>query len=123
MKLKTESQVINMVMLEASKRSIRLWRNNSGAFEDKTGRLVRFGLGNTSAKENKVMKSSDLIGVAPDGRFVAIECKRPDWKWVLCERVEAQRNFIDLVKRLGGIGFFTDGDKEALNTLWEINEV
>ena len=58
-----EEQIKQEIRLAAGEHpDITLWRNNSGAFKDQTGRMVRFGLGNDSAKINKHMKSSDLIG-------------------------------------------------------------
>lgn len=96
-----------------------LWRNNSGALPDKTGRIVRFGLGNDSAKLNAVWKSSDLIGILPVtvtpemvglrlGIFVAVDAKSPDaWKGGPRTAHElAQENFFINVRQLGGIGGF-----------------
>jgi hypothetical protein len=42
-----------------------VWRNNSGALQDKSGRVVRFGK----------VGSSDIIGLTRYGRFVGVECK------------------------------------------------
>lgn len=96
-----------------------LWRNNSGALPDSTGRIVRFGLGNDSAKLNKVWKSSDLVGILPVtvtpemvgrtfGLFVAVDAKSPDaWKGgPRTEHELAQENFFINVRQLGGIGGF-----------------
>jgi hypothetical protein len=70
------------------------WRNNTGAFRipnalgGKT-RFVRAGL----------VGSSDILGVmAPRGRLVAIEIKRPG-----NNPTEAQYTFLELVNRLGGL--------------------
>jgi hypothetical protein len=69
-----------------------LWRNNVGVakhFDAKTHetQLVRYGLANGSA---------DLVGVL-DGRFIALEVKRPG------EQVTAeQRAWLELVRRYGG---------------------
>ena len=54
-----EARVQSEVCLEASRKGCRLWRNNNGAFKNANGRLVRFGLGNTSKRINQALKSSD----------------------------------------------------------------
>lgn len=102
----SEASVQNAVRLEAQRRGVYLWRNNSGVLEDRRGVPVRFGLGNESARINKVFKSADLIGIAPDGRFVAIECKAPDWIGPRNERERAQAAFLALVKQQGGYAGF-----------------
>lgn len=104
-----ESTLQATIRLEASRRGVYLWRNNSGVLPDQRGVPVRFGLANDSAKVNKVLKSSDLIGIAPDGRFVAIEVKHPGWRGVRTERERAQQAFINLVIVNGGrAGFVSD---------------
>lgn len=118
-----EATVQQAVRLRAAYARMHLWRNNVGACEDKSGRVIRYGLGNDSAQLNRAIKSSDLIGMTPVvitpemvGRtlavFTAIECKRPGWKLTNAdERGRAQKKFIDLVKDAGGFaGFATSAD-------------
>lgn len=111
-------------MLRAARSGRWLLRNNSGAFKDDTGRQVRFGLGNTSKKFNRVMKSLDLVGIEPVvitadmvgqtiGRFYARECKAPDWKYTGTDREVAQKKFIDKVNEMGGNAAFTNGTSET----------
>lgn len=103
-----ESTLQAAIRAEAQRLGVYLWRNNSGVLPDRRGVPVRFGLGNESARLNAVLKSSDLIGIAPGGRFVAIEVKAPGWIGVRNERERAQENFINLVRAQGGIaGFVT----------------
>lgn len=115
----TESDVSNLVRLEAARLGITLWRNNNGAFEDKTGRVIRFGLGNDSAKVSRNFKSSDLIGIRPIlitpehvgmiiGQFVAREIKRPGWKYTGTAQEIGQSNFLQFVISKGGDAAFTD---------------
>jgi len=114
---KSESEIQQLIQLEAPKFSSILWRNNSGALKDETGRLVRYGLGNNSEKINKEIKSSDLIGITHVtithdmvgqviGIFTAIECKAEKWKFKGDERELAQSNFINFIKTKGGIANF-----------------
>lgn len=97
------------------------WRNNVGAAEDATGRLIRYGLGNDSAQLNRVIKSSDLIGITPVtaylqsagwvtlGVFTALEIKASDWTMRPGdERAIAQQRFHEIVREVGGFaGFVT----------------
>lgn len=96
---KSESAVQSEIRVRAAELGLRLWRNNSGACEDKTGRLIRYGLANDSAQMNRRVKSGDLIGwvvyvgcaprnprasASPTTRertavLVSGECKREDW--------------------------------------------
>lgn len=106
-----------------ARRGYRLFRNNSGAMTDPSGRLVRFGLGNESKALNDKLKSSDLIGWEPVlitpamvgmviARFVSLECKPPGWHLTPGDkRGQAQKRWIDLVVADGGEGrFVTDND-------------
>src|SRR5512138_3529682 len=61
----SEASVQAAVRLEAARRGIRLWRNNTGAAQDETGRVIRYGLANDSPAVSRVCKSSDLIGITP----------------------------------------------------------
>lgn len=111
--MKSESEIQQLIQLEAAKHGCILLRNNSGAFEDANGRLVRFGLGNTS--KYIPFRSSDLIGwttvtidMSHIGQtlavFTAIEVKKEDWKpSTKCEREEGQMKFINWVLTKGGI--------------------
>lgn len=114
----SESDVQQYIQAQGPYHNCLLFRNNSGALQDKTGRLVRYGLGNVSAILNKTMKSSDLIGITTVvvtqdmvgktvGIFTAIEVKAESWRpGKDKKREEAQANFINLVKLKGGISAF-----------------
>ena len=105
----TETDVVAMLRIEASRRGAYLWRNNSGAACDSTGRVIRYGLGNDSPLVSARLKSSDLIGIDVDGRFLAVECKRPGWRPHGGAHEAAQRAFLDLVRSLGGRAWFSTG--------------
>lgn len=111
----SEAAVQNNVRLEAARRGMRLWRNNVGGNE----KGLRWGLANDSAAVNKVLASSDLIGIDPSpitpdmvgqprGQFVAAECKEGAWSYTGTEREVAQFNFIKLVVALGGRAMFVN---------------
>jgi len=114
----SEAAVEDRVRLLAPQFGGILWRNNSGAYKDETGRLIRYGLANESAKVNKRVKSADLIGLIPLvirpehvgktlGLFTAIECKREGWKLKpRDDRAQAQLKYLEIVYDRGGFGAF-----------------
>ncbi len=116
-----ETDVSARIRIEAAKHGVQLWRNNSGAFENAAGRWVRFGLGNDSPSVNRVLKSSDLIGILDgrrwgyivDGLFCAIETKTEGWKYSGTDREVAQLNFLNLVKLRGGVACFATSWNEV----------
>lgn len=84
-----ETNLVQLIRLEASKHNCFLSRNNSGSFQDKNGRWVKFGLFNPGG--------ADLIGIH-NGRFIAVEVKSETGK-VSPE----QANFIAFVNKNGGL--------------------
>lgn len=127
---KDEGTVSQEIQIGGMHLKSNLLRNNSGACMDETGRLVRYGLGNISKQHTERVKSSDLIGitsiiVTPEmvgqtlGIFTAVEVKREDWKLdkKLNKKEQAQFNFIQWVKSMGGFAGFSnnvDNLKEIL---------
>lgn len=137
----TETSVQQRVRIEHCEKTMgQMWRNNVGACEDATGRMVRYGLGNDSAQLNRVVKSSDLIGITPTlitpemvgyslGVFTAYEIKAPGWRMPTpmpgrelkdqpdaTQRALAQQRFHDIVRAACGFaGFVTDpGDIDRI---------
>lgn len=106
-------------------------RNNVGACEDKTGRIIRYGLMNSSAQENRQFASSDLIGPIPIviqphhvgrtvGVYAAFECKKSDWRFQPGDaRAAAQLRYIQLVQGVGGIGGFVS---DPAHVEWYVRE-
>lgn len=95
----SEMAVLRRILEACARGEVRLFRNNVGALEDKTGRVVRYGL---------CKGSSDLIGyrsvvVTPEmvgqrvAVFVALEVK--DRGRLTAE----QAQFLEVVRRAGGI--------------------
>lgn len=123
----SEHNIQQKIRLESCAHAMRLWRNNSGAVTTDDGRHIRFGLANDSAKLNKHIKSSDLIGVTPViiqeyhlgrvlGVFTSIEVKRPGWEYTGNERETAQNNWLTAIKTLGGFAYFATGP-EVINEI------
>jgi hypothetical protein len=78
-----------------------LWRNNTGTFRTESGGMMRTGL---------CVGSADLIGIlAPMGRFLALEVKRPGEK-----PTKEQELFLELVRKSGGVAAVVHSVEEAL---------
>ena len=100
---RSEQNILNDIMIAISKAGATVWRNNTGALQDKTGRLVRYGL---------CKGSSDLIGICPDGRFLAVEVKNNTGR-----ATEDQLRFIDAVRSKGGRAGVARSVDDALRIL------
>lgn len=85
----SEANIMNACMVALSQAGCLIWRNNVGAWKDPSGRVIRYGVGGTGG--------SDLLGVAKDGRFLAIETKTKTGR----VRPE-QLTFIAAVQKAGG---------------------
>src|SRR5262245_40584816 len=114
----TETPLLQSIRLACSRNGTRLFRNNNGKLEDKTGRWVTFGL---------FPGSGDLIGwrsvvITPDmvgqriARFVTIEVKSPTGHTDKA-RAEAQANWRNMVTAVGGIGVQVRDVGEAAEAL------
>ena len=83
-----ETNIMNACMVALSAAGCIVWRNNVGVLKDAIGRPIRYGL---------CVGSADLIGIAPDGKFLSVEVKTATGR-----TSEAQDRFIAAVLRLGG---------------------
>lgn len=115
----SEAGVQSRVRLEASRKGLRLWRNNVGACYTDEGQFIRYGLANDSHQMNKRIKSPDLVGLKPVriephhvghviGQFTARECKAQGWRYTGTEHEQAQLKFLELVLSLGGDAAFAN---------------
>jgi hypothetical protein len=76
------------------------WRFNSGSLRDKDGRPVRFILGSDGRPYSGF---SDVGALAPGGRWVAVEAKRPGGK-----ATALQLAHLDRVEAAGGVALLVD---------------
>lgn len=117
----SESAVQSLLRLEATRKGLRLWRNNVGATLTNTGAFIRFGLANDSKAVNRQIKSADLIGIRPVkikphmvgytvGQFVSREVKHVGWKWRGDDREIAQMRWAELIISMGGDAAFAIGE-------------
>lgn len=118
----SESAIQTNIRLEASRKGVRLWRNNVGVMHDAdAGIYVRYGLANESKQMNQVIKSGDLIGIRPVtitqqhvgqviGQFVSREVKHGKWRYTGTDREVAQLNWINIINTMGGDAQFCNGE-------------
>lgn len=83
-----EQNVQAACLVALSQAGCLVWRQDTGAYRAKSGALVRYGL---------CVGSSDIIGIAPDGRFLAVEVKNDTGR-----ATDAQLRFIAAVQAAGG---------------------
>ncbi len=99
----SEANVQKQIMMALSEAGAIVWRNNTGVLKDANGRPVKFGL---------CVGSSDLIGICPDGRFLAVEVKAAKGRVT-----DAQERFISAVRRMGGRAGVARDVQDALDIL------
>jgi hypothetical protein len=87
-----EGAVVKACLEYLALRGVYAYRQNTGAaeYEDKTGkkRFVRYGK----------LGASDIVGLLPGGRFIAVECKAPGGRLS-----EHQAEFLQDIERMGGL--------------------
>jgi hypothetical protein len=115
--LGSEGRQQSLIRLEAANKGFQLFRNNVGALQDRTGRMVRYGLANESKKQNELLKSADLIGWQPVviqqwmvgykiAQFLSVEVKEEGWVFTGDEHETAQQAWAELVTADGGRALF-----------------
>lgn len=98
-----ESDIQRLIMLALSEAGCLIFRNNTGVLKNAAGIPIKFGL---------CVGSSDLIGLTPTGRFLAVEIKTPTGK-----ATPEQLRFIEAVRSRGGIAGIARSPAEALALL------
>lgn len=98
-----EQDIQRLIMLALSEAGCLIFRNNVGVLKNAAGIPIRFGL---------AIGSSDLIGIAPGGRFLAVEIKTPTGK-----ATPEQIRFIEAVRARGGIAGIARSPQDALDLL------
>lgn len=84
----SESVVLKQCLEFLQLRGIFAFRNNTGALKEGR-RFIRFGYPG----------SSDILGILPNGQFLAVECKREKGGILSDKQVE----FLNRIKENGGV--------------------
>jgi hypothetical protein len=91
MRAPREQDTVRACLQLLSLRGVFAWRNNSGAFVLGRGRGRRFFRAGLPG-------SSDVLGVLPGGKFLAVECKAGRNRETL-----EQAAFLEAVRAAGGV--------------------
>lgn len=112
----SEQSIQHHIMIALSDAGCLIFRNNVG--NAWVGELIRRTSDSVTLRNPRPLHaglsvgSSDLIGVTPSGRFLAVEVK------TLTGRVRPeQQKFIDAVNRIGGIGIIARSVDDALKAI------
>lgn len=92
------------IQITATKLGHRLFRNNCGYAETKTGQWIKYGIANPGG--------ADLIGWTRIGLFLAIEVKTKNGRLT-----PEQENFINSVNLFGGIAFVARSVEDVIKHL------
>lgn len=104
-KMQKEDEVQKQCLDYLTIRNIYHWRQNSGCA--KIGkRFIRF---------TTIIGISDILGICPDGRFLAIECKREKGGVVST----AQKLFLQNIKNNGGVAIVVHSLDDMVQQLKE----
>lgn len=104
----SEKRIMRDIQLAATKVGARLWRNNVGLFLTQYFSPIRCGL---------CTGSSDLIGIMPDGRFLAVEVKT-----MKGDASKKQLAFIRSIRDLRGVAFIARS-VEDFNVRFELERL
>lgn len=91
---KSESEILKECLSVLKEMKIFCWRQNTGAFQTKNGGFFR----------SSIAGVSDILGLLPNGRFLAVECKREKGGVVS----EAQKNFLSQIDSNGGLAIVSN---------------
>lgn len=111
--MNNETALMHKIMLALSEAGCLVFRNNTGSAW--LGKPIHRAGKQVTLTEARMMPyglcvgSSDLIGVAPDGRFLAVEVKTATGRVS-----KEQQTFIDVVRRAGGRAGIARSVDEAL---------
>lgn len=111
-----ETAIQNRIRLALSEAGCLIFRNEVGTFW--AGRVLHRAADQVTLGGARPIPcglcvgSSDLIGLSPDGRFLAVEVKTAKGR-----PTKEQTNFIEQVKRAGGIAGIARSPEQALEII------
>lgn len=109
-----ETSIQNAILLALSQAGCTVWRNETaGAWVGKV--IHKDSSGTTTLANARMIKaglctgSSDIIGICPDGRFLAVEVKAGTGR-----TTDEQARFIAAVRKTGGVAGVARSPADAL---------
>lgn len=110
-----EMPILKRIMIAASSQGARLLRNNVGALQDRFGTWIRFGVGGDGGSDligwKTVTITNEMVGKEV-AIFVACEVKSAKGKLTA-----EQRQFLEAVRKAGGIAFHARSVEDAMGGL------
>ena len=94
---RNEKEIVNSIIHYLNGRGHFVWRNNSGMAKIQTASGVRMW-------RASIAGASDIVGVAKDGKFIAVECKFGNNKPSLLQNI-----FLEDIKKRGGYAVVSYG--------------
>jgi len=102
--LTPEGRIKSVILRYLERRGFFAWNNPSGCVRATPDRWIHFG------KKG----SADIIGILPDGKFLAIETKSKNGRLT-----PEQKDFLDKVRFLGGVAIVARSFQELDEALRE----
>lgn len=114
--MNTETRIQNLILVALSEAGCTVWRvETAGVW---VGRKIHSDGSTVTIANARMMQAglckggSDIIGISPDGRFLAIEVKTPKGR-----PTKEQMRFIEAVRNAGGIAGIARSPEEALDLI------
>jgi hypothetical protein len=110
-----EQSIQQNIRLTLSKLGCRIWRNNQGAFKDKHGNFIRYGVCQPGGSDligwTPITITADMVG-QKIAAFTAIEVKTPKGR-----ATDDQINFLHRLAQDGGFGGIARSPEEAVGII------
>ena len=115
----SEREIKTAILLNCSKGNTRLFRVNAGIAW--AGQVVNRTANTVTIKNPYPITlgeegMSDLLGITDEGKFVAVEVKKPGHKTDK-RRLDSQMRFISMILRLGGRAGIAESVEDALGII------
>lgn len=105
----TESQALSSIKQYADiSKDFFLQRNNVGAWRDKHGNYIKYGLGEGSSDligSRQLLITQDMVG-KKIAQYCALEVKKEGWVYSDTPHEKRQKDYIDKINKLGGYARF-----------------
>lgn len=103
----TEKEVENQIIDFLRLKGVFCWKNQSTGVFDPKKKVYR------KINHRQLKGTSDILGILPDGRFLAIEVKKPLVNPRSDEKLfklaaDDQKFFIETINKKGGLAFVAD---------------